>query len=162
MCVRVCVCARARAMCSRGERVLWELGSLPAQDLLCGSEQLLTLSGPLFYPLENGSFPRIELHAVRHHLRAGELQAREFQASPIPILEKWAGTTLPALPALPGIRGGPPPPLPEENCLFQQEELGGWGLHGSRGSGGPYRPLTRTVPSPGLRVEASLSHPGPA
>lgn len=49
--IRVCVGIRS------GE-VLWELGGLVARDLLCSFEQLLTLSGPLFYPLENGSFPR--------------------------------------------------------------------------------------------------------
>lgn len=72
----ICVCVKWGLVEFSGN---WEIRSA-AQDLLCDFGQSLTFSGPPFpmslptvslSPLKNGSFPRMKLRAVGHHLSVG-------------------------------------------------------------------------------------------
>lgn len=104
----------------------WE--ELLTQDLLCGFEQLLTLPGPPFHHPGDGSFPRPELQAIRHHPRAGESRVglpAEFLSLP-----PWRdGPEQPcrALLPLPGTQGSLPTPVGEAR---QGVSRASWGAVG--------------------------------
>lgn len=101
--VCVCVSTRVGVRESPGN---WE--SLPAQDLLCGFEQLLTLSGPVLPP-GKWKFLQNQATSCQATLESWGRAGSRAPRSSVLILEKWAGTApaTPPHPLLLGIQGGP-------------------------------------------------------